>query len=113
MFMRHWIVNWFLSGVGLLVVARILPGIQVDGFGAALVAALVFGIANATLGLLLKILLFPFVFLTLGILSLAINGFMLKVTSELVSGFRVYGCTTAIFGSILLTVINYILTRLV
>jgi putative membrane protein len=111
--MRHWIVNWFLSGVSLLVVAKILPGIQVDGFGAALIAALVIGIANATLGVLLKVLLFPFVFLALGILSFVINGLMLKITSELVSGFRVYGCTTAIVGSILLTVINYILTRLV
>jgi putative membrane protein len=111
--MRHWIVNWFLSGVGLLVVAKILPGIQVDGFGSALIAALAIGIANATLGLLLKILFSPFIFLTLGIFAVLINGFMLKLSSEFVPGFRVYGCTTAIVGSVLLTVIDYILTRLV
>jgi putative membrane protein len=111
--MRHWIVDWFLSGVGLLVVAKLLPGIQVDGFGSALIAALAIGIANATLGLLLKVLFFPFVFLTLGIVSLLINGLMLRLASEFVPGFRVYGCTTAVVGSILLTIIDYILTRLV
>ncbi len=111
--MRHWILNWLLSGLGLLIVARILPGIQVDGFGAALIAALVIGIVNATLGLVLKFLAFPLILLTLGIATFLINGLMLKVSSELVPGFRVYGCSTAVFGSILLTIIDYLLTRLV
>jgi putative membrane protein len=110
---RHWILNWLLSGLGLLIVARILPGIQVDGFGAALIAALVIGIVNATLGLVLKFLAFPLILLTLGIATFLINGLMLKVSSELVPGFRVYGCSTAVFGSILLTIIDYLLTRLV
>lgn len=111
--MRHWILNWLLSGLGLYIVTRILPGIQVDGFGSALIAALVIGIVNATVGLLLKFLFFPFVLLTLGILTFFINGLMLKLSSELVPGFRVDGCGTAVVGSILLTVIDYVLYRLV
>ncbi len=111
--MRHWILDWLLSGVGLLIVARILPGIQVDNFGSALIAALVIGIVNATLGLVLKFLAFPLILLTLGIATFLINGLMLKVSSGLVPGFRVYGCTTAVFGSILLTLIDYLLTRLI
>lgn len=110
--MRGWVIHWILSGVALLIVANILPGIQVDSFGSALIAALVIGFVSATLGLLLKIVLLPFIFLTLGLVYLLINGLMLKLASELVPGFRVYGCMTAVLGSVLLTIVDYVLNRL-
>jgi putative membrane protein len=109
----HWILHWLLSGLGLYIVTRIVPGIQVDGFGSALIAALAIGIVNATLGLALKFLAFPFIFLTLGLATFLINGLMLKVSSELVPGFRVDGCGTAVLGSILLTVVDYALFKLI
>ena len=96
----------------MLVVANILLGIQVEGFGAALIAALVIGIVSATVGLLLKIILFPFAILTLGLVYLMVNGLMLMLASGLVSGFRVNGFLTAVFGSILLSIVDYVLTRL-
>jgi len=111
--MRYWLIHWLLSGVALLIVARLLPGIEVDGFGAALIAALVVGLAGATVGLILKIVLLPFIFLTLGIVYFLINGLMLKLASEFVPGFRVNGCLTAVIGSILLTIVDYVLNRLV
>ena len=110
--MRYWLIHWFLSGVALLIVARILPGIQVDGFGAALLAALVIGLVSATLGPILKIVLLPFIILTLGIVYLLINGVMLKLASEFVPGFRVNGCLPAVLGSILLSIVDYLLNRL-
>jgi putative membrane protein len=110
--MRGWVIHWILSGVALLIVANILPGIQVENFGSALIAALVIGFASATLGLILKIILLPFIFLTLGIVYFLINGLMLKLASELVPGFRVSGCMTAVLGSILLTLVDYVLNRL-
>jgi putative membrane protein len=94
-------------------VARILPGIQVADFGAALLAALIIGLASATVGLILKIILLPFIVLTLGVVYFLINGLMLKLASELVPGFRVVGCLPAVIGSILLTVVDYVLNRLV
>src|ERR1700716_1505232 len=106
------LVHWFLKAVSLLVVAQILPGIRVDGFGAAFIAAAVIGLVSAVLGLFLKIILFPFILLSLGIVYFLINGLMLKIASELVPGFRVDGCMTAVIGSILLTVIDYALNRL-
>jgi putative membrane protein len=110
--MRGWLIHWLLSGVGLLIVANILPGIQVEDFGSALIAALVIGFASATLGLILKIVLLPFIFLTLGIVYFLINGLMLKLASELVPGFRVNGCMTAVLGSILLTIVDYALNAI-
>ena len=111
--MRYWLIHWLLSGVALLVVSAILPGIQVDGIGAALIAALVIGLVTATLGLVLKIVLLPFIILTLGLVYFLINGLMLKLASEVVPGFRVNGCMPAVLGSILLTIVDYILNRLV
>ncbi len=111
--MRYWLLHWLLSGVAVLVVSAILPGIQVSGFGAALIAALVIGLVSATIGLLLKLVLLPFIILSLGVVYFLINGLMLKLASEFVPGFRVNGCLTAVFGSILLTIVDYILNRLV
>ena len=95
-----------------MIVAHLLPGIEVDGFGTALIAALVIGLASATLGVILKILLLPFIILTLGIVWFLINGLMLKLASAVVPGFRVNGCLPAVLGSILLTVVDYVLNRL-
>ena len=110
--MRYWLIHWLLSGVALLIVAKLLPGIEVDGFGAALIAALVVGLVGATVGLILKIVLLPFIIVTLGIVYFLINGLTLKLASEFVPGFRVDGCLPAVFGSILLTVVDYVLSRL-
>jgi putative membrane protein len=110
--MRGWIIHWLLSGVALLIVANILPGIQVESFGSALIAALVIGLVSATVGLILKIILLPFILLSLGIVYFLINGLMLKLASEVVPGFRVNGCLTAVIGSILLTLVDYLLNRL-
>ena len=110
--MRYWVLHWLLSGVALLIVAHILPGIQVEGFGATLIAALVIGLVSATLGVILKILFLPFIILSLGLVYFLINGLMLKLASEIVPGFRVNGCLPAIFGSILLTIVDYVLNRL-
>lgn len=110
--MRGWIIHWLLSGVALLIVANVLPGIQVDSFGSALIAALVIGLVSATVGLILKIILLPFILLSLGIVYFLINGLMLKFASEVVPGFRVNGCLTAVVGSILLTLVDFVLNRL-
>ena len=109
---RYWIIHWVLSGVALLIVAQILPGIEVDGLGAALIAAFVIGLVTATVGLILKVVFLPFIILSLGIVYFLINGLMLKLASAFVPGFRVVGCLPAVLGSILLTIVDYILNRL-
>jgi putative membrane protein len=110
--MRGWIIHLLLSGVGLLIVANILPGIEVESFGSALIAAFVIGLVSATVGLILKIMLLPFIVLSLGLVYFIINGLMLLLTSALVPGFRVSGLLTAVFGSILLTIVDYVLNRI-
>jgi len=106
---RHWFIHWLLKAVAILIVSQVLPGIQVSGFGAAFIAAAVIGIASATLGLFLKVVLFPFAILTLGLVYVLVNGLMLKVASEFVPGFKVNGCSVAVIGAILLGIVDYLL----
>jgi putative membrane protein len=107
--MRHLLVNWLLSAVGLMIVAAIVPGIEIAGFGTALIAAVVIGLVNATLGLLLKILTFPLTLITLGAFLIVINALMLKVAAALMPGFRVKGFLPAILGAVLLSLVHVLL----
>jgi len=107
------LLNWLLSALSLLIVANVIPGFQVSGFVAALIAALVIGLVNSTLGVLLKIITFPLSILTLGIFWLVINALMLKVAAALVPGFRIQGFLPAFLGSIVLTLVNMLLKLVV
>ncbi|MBI2486483.1 MAG: phage holin family protein [Deltaproteobacteria bacterium] len=111
--MLHLIVNWFLSALSLVIVAHIIPGFVVQGFGSALIAAVVIGLVNATIGLVLKILTIPISILTFGLFLLVINALMLQLASKLVSGFVVNGFWPAFFGAIVLAIVNMALRGLV
>ncbi len=100
------IAHWILSALCILVVARFVPGIVVSGFGAALLAAVIIGFVNGTIGLLLKILTFPLIVLTFGIFWFIINALMLKFASLLVPGFYVQGFAAAFWGAIILSLLN-------
>jgi len=89
------------------------PGIQISGFGTALVATVVIAIVNGTVGIVLKILTLPLTLVTLGLFLLVVNAFLLKLASVLVPGFTVRGFWNALFGSVVLTILNYILRHLV
>lgn len=107
--MLNLILRWIASAVSLLIVAYFVPGIHVSGFYTALIAAVVIGLINGTLGAIIKFFTFPFRLLTLGLLSLVINAFMLMLSAQFVDGFQVNGFVAAFIGSILLTVTNAIL----
>ncbi|SRR5581483_1904822 len=106
------LLNWLLSAVALLIVTYLVPGFYVAGFLWALLAALVIGIINATLGLLLKVLTFPLTILTLGIFWLVINALMLELASVLVPGFEIRGFGAAFLGAVVLALINLLFRRL-
>jgi len=104
------LLNWVLSAVAVWVVAQLVPGISVRGAVAALVAALVIGFINATIGAVLKVLTFPLTLLTLGLFWLVINGLMLELASALLSpGFHVSGFLAAFVGAIVLSLVNMVL----
>ena len=107
------ILHWILSAVALMIVARLVPGFYIRSFGAALIAALVIGLVNATLGFFLKVLTFPFIILTLGLFWLVVNALMLIVASKIVPGFVITGFLPAFWGAIVLALINMAFRALV
>ncbi len=104
--MRH-LINWLLSALAVWVVAQFVHGFHVNGVAAALVAALVIGFVNATLGTLLKIITLPLTILTLGLFWFVINALMLEVASALLSpAFKVDSFFSAFLGAIVLSLVN-------
>ena len=94
------LVHWILSALCLLLVAHFVPGFFVSGFGTALIAAVVIGLVNGTIGMLLKILTFPLTILTFGVFWLVINALMLKFAALFVPGFEVRGLWPAFWGGL-------------
>jgi putative membrane protein len=102
------LVRWIIHAVLLLVVARLVPGFHVAGLRAAMIAALVIGLVNATLGVFLKVITFPLSILTLGIFLLVINAMMLLFASHFVRGFVVQGFVPAFWGALLLSLLGMV-----
>ena len=100
------LLHWILSGLAVWIVAQLVPGFHVSGPFAALIAALVIGFVNATIGLLLKILTFPLTLVTLGLFWLVINALMLMLTGAIVPGFKVDSFGAALIGGLLLALFN-------
>lgn len=111
--MLYLIVNWFVSALSLLIVAHVVPGFQVRSFGTALVASLVLGLINSTLGLLLKVLTLPLTILTFGLFLFVINAIILRMVSGLVGGFYVETFGAAFVGAIVLALVTTVLRHLV
>jgi putative membrane protein len=100
------LLNWLVSAFALWVVAQIVPGFEVKSLGSALIAVVVIGLVNATVGILLKILTFPLTIVTLGIFWWVINAMMLLLASAFVPGFTINGLGSAFVGAIVLAVVN-------
>jgi putative membrane protein len=103
------LLQWILSAIALLIVSKIVPGFVVQGLWPALIAALVIGLLNATVGLVLKVLTFPLSIVTLGIFLLVINGLMILVASSIVRGFAVRGFVPAFWGAVVLALLGMVI----
>ena len=107
------LLRWIFNGVALVFTAYLLDGIQVSGFGAALVASLVLGIVNAIIRPLFLLLTLPLNILTLGLFTFVVNAVMLMLVASVVSGFSVNSFFSALIGSVILSLTSSLLTSLV
>lgn len=98
-----------LSALAVWMVSKVVPGFIVTGWLAALIAALVIGLVNATLGSFLKIITLPLTVITLGLFWLIINAAMLELASVFVPGFAVQSFRAAFWGAIVLSLVNMLL----
>ncbi len=106
-------IVWLLNTLALLAVAYLMPSVQIESFGAALIGALLLGLANAVVRPILILLTLPVTVLTLGLFILVINGAVFLGVSRLVSGFEVPGLWPAILAAIVYSVISWFLSALV
>ncbi|OPY10663.1 MAG: Membrane protein of unknown function [Syntrophus sp. PtaB.Bin001] len=106
------LVKWLILTVAVLLAAYTLEGIRVSGFVSALMAAAVLGFLNVFFKPILILLTLPVNILTLGFFTFLINALILKMASGVIPGFEVHGFWTAVFGALLISVVNWILNAL-
>lgn len=104
---------WFLNALALLTVAYVLPGITVDGYTAALVAALILGLINTLLRPLLILLTLPVTVVTLGLFLLVINGLLFWFAGSVLKGFEVSGFWVGVLGALLYSIFSSVLSMIV
>ena len=109
----HILANWLVSALALWLVAQIIPGIELSGFGAALFATIIIAIVNGTIGWVLRLLTLPLTIVTLGLFLLVVNALLLKLASLFTPGFKIRGFLSAVLGSVVLTFLAYLLRRIV
>lgn len=112
------LIRLLVNAAALWAATLIVPGVTASGGLVPLLAvALLFGVVNATIRPLARILTFPIILLTLGIFALVINGLMLLLTSALSGalglGFHVRGFGAAFWGAIVVSVVSAVLSVVV
>ena len=100
------LVHLIVTAALLLLVARFVKGVEIEGFGTALLAALVFGFVNACVRPLMLLLTLPLTILTFGLFLFVLNALMFRLAAALVPGFTVRSFGPALLGSILLSLLN-------
>jgi putative membrane protein len=100
--------RWFISALAFLVLAQLVPGISVQGFGTALLLAFVWGMVGITVKPVLLLLTLPLNLLTFGVFTFLINGFLLWLLGGMIKGFEVEGFWVAVVGAIVLSMIHTI-----
>jgi len=101
---------WSLNSLALIAVASFVPGIHVDGFTAAFVAALVLGLVNTLIRPMFLVLTLPVTVLTLGLFILVINGLMFWFAGSILRGFVVDSFWHAVLGALLFSIFSWALS---
>ena len=107
------LIRWIILTASIIIASYLLEGIHISGFFSAFFAAAALGILNALFRPILLILTLPINVLTLGLFTFIINALMLKMASGIIPGFEVYGFWTAVIGSLIISVISWLLNSFI
>ena len=105
-------VRLFINAFALVLMTLIVPGLHLESFSTAIIAALVWGLVNTLVRPIFSFFTFPLQLLTLGLFTLVINGAMLALTAKLVPGFTIRSFSSAFIGALVLSIISLILTHI-
>ncbi|WP_019989078.1 phage holin family protein [Rudanella lutea] len=107
------IIRILISAVAVFIASQFIPGIRVDGFGAAIIVAIVLGLLNAFLKPILVLLTIPITILTLGLFYLVINVIMVYLAASIVDGFAVSGFFAALLFSIVVSIVTWAIDAII
>ena len=111
--MKGIFLRWLILTFAIIAASYLIDGIQVSGFLSAFFAAAILGILNAFFRPILLILTLPVNILSLGLFTFVINAVVLMMVSGVISGFKVFGFWSAVFGSLLISLVSWILTSFI
>ena len=103
------LLTWIIGALAILLSAWIVPGVNIAGFGASLLAALILGAVNAVIRPIIIILTLPINILTLGLFTLVINVAMVALVALIIPGFSIANFWTALIFTIILSIITWIM----
>jgi len=106
-------IRWLILTAAIIFASYIMDGIHVSGFFSAFFAAAILGILNAVFRPILIILTLPINILSLGLFTFVINAILLKMASGVISGFDVHGFWTAVFGSLIISLVSWLLSSFI
>ncbi len=106
------ILRWVINAGTLIAIAYYIPGISVQSFYSALIAALILGLINALIRPVILLLTLPVNILTLGLFTFVINALMFWLASTIVKGFYVAGFWPAFWGALIMTLVSWVVGSL-
>ncbi len=102
------LLRLLLNAAALLLVAYLVPGFEVSGFGSAIIVAIVIGLVNAVIRPIILFFTLPITILTLGLFTLVINAILLWGVAGILEGFEIAGFTSALTGAVILWLVSII-----
>ncbi len=106
-------ISWIIGTITILIVAYAVPGVRVTGLSSAIIAAAILGILNALVKPILVLLTLPLTILTLGLFLFIINALVFLLAGSVFRGFKVDSFGAALVASILVSIVSFILNRIV
>ncbi len=106
------LVSLVVNAIAFYVVAYLIPGVEITGWEALLVVAVVWGIMAMLVRPLLVLLTLPVNVATLGLFIFVINALLLMLTARLVPGFEIVSFWVALLAAVMLSLVNMVLSRI-
>jgi len=110
--LKRILIRWAIIGVAFAIAVELLSNIHIrGGFWAYVWVAALFGLVNAFIGTVLKVLTFPLTIITLGLSALLVNAALLAITASITKRLTIHGFWTAIWAALIISLVSMILNR--
>jgi putative membrane protein len=107
--MIGFLLRWSMNLLALVIAAALIDGIKIQSIGMGIVAAGILGVVNAVIRPVVLVLTLPINLLTLGLFTLVINAFMLKIVADLVPGLVIETFRAAFWGALVISIVSWLL----